>query len=67
MPAGEGEEGLVGRGAMREIGLEHALDRARRVLGLHVAIDLARQRRLGPEAAADQDVVALDRVAVLGV
>ena len=44
---------------MRSIG-------ARRVLGLHVAIDLAAERGVRAEAAADQDVIALDRVVVLG-
>ena len=39
---------------------------ARRVLGLHVAIELAGKRRVRAEAAADQDVIALDGVAVLG-
>ena len=63
---GEGEEGFVGRGAVRQIGLEHALDGPRRVLRLDVAVDLARQRGVRPEAAADQDVIALDGVAVLG-
>ena len=51
---------------LREIGLEHPLDRPRRVLGLDVAIDLAADRGLRAEAAADLDVIALDRVAVLG-
>ncbi len=32
VPAREGEEGFVARGAVREIALEHALDGARRVL-----------------------------------
>ena len=51
--------------AMREIAFQHALDRARRVLGLHVLVELARERRVRAEAAADQDVIAVDRVAVL--
>ena len=33
---------------------------------LDVAIELAAERGVRPEAAADQDVIALDRVAVLG-
>ena len=37
----------------------------RRVVGLDVAKQLARQRRVRAEAAADQDVIALDGVAVL--
>src|SRR5215813_8734486 len=65
MAAREREERLV-VGAMREIGLEQALDGRRRVLRLHVAIDLPRQRRIGPEAATDMDVIALDGVAVVG-
>ncbi len=63
--AREGEEALLRRRAMREIGLEHALDRARRVLRLDVAIELAAERRLRAEAAADQHVIALDRIGVL--
>ena len=60
VPARKGEEGFVGRGAMREIALEHALDRARRVLRLDVAIDLAAEGSVRTEAAADIDVIALD-------
>ena len=52
---------------MREIGLQDAFDRLRRILGLHVAIELAPERGVGPEAAADQDVIALDRIGVLAV
>ena len=63
--AGERLEGLVGRGAAREIDLQHALDGLRRVVRLHVAIELAGERRVRAEAAADQDVIALDGVAVL--
>ena len=65
MAAREGEEAFLARGAVREIGLEDALDGLRRVLRLHVAIELAAERGIGPEAAADQDVIALDRVALL--
>ena len=50
---------------MRQIALQHALDGARRILGLDVAVDFARQRRVRTEAAADQDVIALDGVAIL--
>ena len=39
---------------------------ARRILGLDVAIDFRRDRRVRAEAAADMDVIALDGVAVLG-
>ena len=50
---------------MREIALQHALDGARRILGLDVAIDLAAERGVRPETAADIDVIALDRIGVL--
>src|SRR5262249_62386424 len=62
----EGEEASRRRGPVREIGLEHALDGRRRILGLDVAIELAAEHRIGAETAAGEDVIALDRVAVLG-
>ena len=65
VPAREGDEAFLARGAVREIGLEDALDRLRRVLRLDVAIKLAPERGIGPEAAADQHVIALDRVGLL--
>src|SRR5437762_1764967 len=65
--AGEGEKGLLRRGALAEIGLEQALDDLGHLRRLDVAIDLARERGVRPEAAADQDVVALDRLAILGL
>ena len=52
---------------MREIGLQDALDRLRRILRLHVAVKLAAERGVWSEAAADQDVIALDRIGVLAV
>src|ERR1700722_1567198 len=51
---------------MAEIGLEHALHRLRRVLGFEVVIDLATASRVGAETAADDNVIALDLIAVLG-
>ncbi len=45
---------------MGEIAFEHAFDDARRVLRLHVAINLAAERRVRAEAAADIDVIAFD-------
>src|SRR6516165_11157695 len=65
MAARERKESLVGRRAVGEIGLEHALDRARRIVGLQIAIDLAAALGVRPEAAADVDVIALDLIAVL--
>ena len=50
---------------MREIGLEQVLDPRGRVLGFHVAQDLAADRALGAEAAAGNDVIAIDRIAFL--
>src|SRR2546426_471126 len=65
MPAREGEEGLVRRRAVGEIALQHPLDGLRRVLRLHVVENLAPERRVRAEAAADEDVVALDGVALV--
>src|SRR5277367_832170 len=67
MALGEGEEALLRRGAVGHVGFEDALDLLRGVLRLHIAIDVAAERRIGAEAAADQDVIALDRIAVLGL
>src|SRR5262249_59994331 len=63
--AREGEERLVRPGTTREVAAQHALDRRRNVLGLHVAIDVARERGVDAENAADQAVIALDGVALL--
>ena len=65
MPARESEEGFIRRRAMRQIGLEHALHDTGRVLGLDVAIDVAREPHLCAVSAADQNVVALDGVTFL--
>ena len=65
MPARESEERFFRRGAVREIGFEDARDRGRRLLGDDVAVELAAERRVRPEAAADQDVIALARVVIL--
>src|SRR5260370_18314365 len=65
MPAGKGEERFVWRGAMGAIGLQKLLDRLRRVLSLEVVIDLLPDIGVGPEAAAREQVVALDRVVAL--
>src|SRR5712672_4781407 len=63
--ARKGEKTLAGRGAVGEIAPQHAGDGLRGYLGLYVAIDLAPERRIGPEAAAHQDVIALDGVALV--
>src|SRR5262245_16760810 len=62
----EGDECLVARRAVRKIGLKHAFHCLRRALRLDVAIKLATERRMRTEAAADEDVVALDCIAVVG-
>ena len=53
VPAREGDEAFFAGGAMREIGLENAFDRARRVVRHHIAIELPAEGRIRPEAAAD--------------
>ena len=50
---------------MRHIRLEQALDVARHIRGLDLGIDLAADRWLVGEAATDEDVVAVDGVAIL--
>src|SRR6476646_2419632 len=68
MPARKGEEAFTGCGAMRQIGFQNALDGARRVGRLDVAVKFAAERGVGAEAAADEHVIALDRiVAVLNL
>src|SRR5262245_56722549 len=65
MAVGERQKAFRGRRAMSEVGLEHALHPRRGILRLHVAIKLAADHGIGPETAADEDVIALDRVAAL--
>src|SRR4029077_8798415 len=60
----KGEEALLARSAVREIGLEDALDGARHLFRDDIAIEFAPQRSVGSEAAADRDVIALDRVGI---
>ena len=50
---------------MREIGLEEPLDRPRRIFGLEVVIDLLPDIGIGTEAAAGEEMIALDRVDIL--
>src|SRR5512135_1601676 len=65
VPPRKGEKSLLARRAMRQIGLQDALDGARRLLRDDVAIEFAPKRGVGPKAAADRDVITLDRVGVL--
>src|SRR5689334_9241147 len=62
VPPREGEKSLLRRRAMREIGFQDALDGARHFFGDDIAIEFTPERRVGPEAAADRDVIALDRI-----
>src|SRR5580704_1477033 len=66
MTAGEGQKAFVRRGAVAQIGLEHALDRLRRIIGFDVVKNLAAAGGVGAKTAADVDVIALDLIAVLG-
>ena len=66
VPAREGQEAFLRRGAMGQVGLEHALDGFRRILRLDVVKDLAAAHGVGSKAAADMNVIALDLIAVLG-
>src|SRR5436305_12973838 len=48
---------------MREITFKDALDRTRRILGFDIPVNLAAERRVVAEPAADQHVIAVDRLA----
>ena len=52
------------RSAMRQIGFQNVFDDARCVFGDNVAIEFAAERGVRTEAAADQNVIALDRIVV---
>src|SRR5690349_17336820 len=64
MAAHKGEEAL-GAVAVREVAAQQASHRARHILRLDIAKNLARKRGVRSEAAADQDVIALDGVAIV--
>src|SRR5512134_518975 len=49
---------------MADIGFQDALDSARRSVGRDIAIELAPERRIRTEAAADMNVIALDRIGI---
>src|SRR6476660_4054747 len=51
---------------MREKRLEHAFDDFRRIFRLGVVVDFPADASVRTKPAADMDVVAFDRVAVLG-
>src|SRR4029079_5543844 len=61
----EREKRLVAGCTVSEITLEHALDKAWRVLRFHIAVDLAAQGSMRPEAATDVNVIALDLLLTL--
>src|SRR5215472_437464 len=65
MPARKSQECLFRRGAMPEIGLEQPFNRLRRVLGFEVAIDLLSDLGLRAEAAARDEMIALDGIVAL--
>src|SRR6266851_5089502 len=67
MPPRERKESLGARSAVGEIAFEHALDRARRVLRLDVAVYFAAKRSVGPEASSDINVIALNRLLILSL
>src|SRR5262245_55273113 len=67
MPARKFDKAFPRRCAMREIGLQDSLNGLRRILGLHVAIELAPKRGVGAKTATDQHVIALDRISLLVV
>jgi hypothetical protein len=49
---------------MRQISFQNALDDAWCVFGDNVTIELAAERGVRAKAAADQNVIALDRIVV---
>src|SRR6516225_1877391 len=65
MAAREGKKGFFFGNSVRQIGLEQFLNRLRRVLRLEVAVDLLSDIGIGPESAAGEQVIALDRVIAL--
>src|SRR5215471_7564711 len=64
MAAREDEKRFLRRSAMRQISFQNALDDARRVFGDNVAIEFAAERGVWAEAAADENVIPLDRIVV---
>src|SRR6202040_3363517 len=65
VPACECGKCLLLAGAMMQIGPEHALDCCRRIFRLDVMVDFAPDARVGTKAAADVNVIAFDRIALL--
>src|SRR5262249_31742983 len=64
VPAREDEKRFLRRSAMRQISFQNALDDARCVFSDNVAVKLATERGVRAEAAADENVIALDRIVV---
>src|SRR5262245_46851461 len=62
----EGRETLVRRGTVFHPCLEHGFDDTRRVFRLDILEQFAADRAVLTEAAADADIVAIDRVAFVG-
>src|SRR5208282_2483522 len=65
VPPRKSEKRLLARVPVREISLQDALNGARRVFRDDVAIKFAAERGVRPEAAADEDVIALYRIGIL--
>ena len=51
---------------MREIGLENAFDRPRRIFCDNIAVKLPPEGRIRSETAADRHVITFDRIGLLG-
>src|SRR3954453_12874950 len=62
MAASKWQEGLFGRNAVREIGLQELLNRLLRVFRLEVVIDLLPDIGVRTEAAPGEQMIALDRI-----
>src|SRR6476660_7671986 len=65
MTACKRQERFARTRAVRQIGLQYALDGPRRILRLHVVEKLAGEHRVWSKSAADVNVIALDRIAVV--
>ena len=65
MAARKGQERFVGRGAVGEIGLQQPLDSPRRILRLDVVKHLLPDIGIRTEAAAGEQMKAIDGVVVL--
>src|SRR5262245_39927016 len=59
------QERFVRARTVRQIDLQHALDRTRRILSLDIVEEFAAEHRVRAESAADMDVITLNRIAVV--